>query len=101
MTDSQTADGATIDRTRLLIIGAGPGVGGGLPRRFGRGGYHLTLLARSSDGVAALADGFADTGAVIDTLTADAGDPEGLRAALTSLYARADAPGLVIYNAAL
>jgi short-subunit dehydrogenase len=101
MTNSQAHGSATIDRQHLLIVGAGPGVGGGLARRFGRGGYHLTLLARSTDGVAKLADGLADTGAVVDTLTADAGDPEDLRAVLTSLYASAEAPGLLIYDAAL
>jgi short-subunit dehydrogenase len=61
----------------------------------------VTLLARSTDGLDKLADGLVDTGAVVDTVTADAGDPDGLRAALTSLYARAEAPGLLIYNAAL
>jgi short-subunit dehydrogenase len=97
---SPTPDGATIDLQRLLIIGAGPGVGGGIARRFGRGGYRVTLLARSTDGVGKLADALADTGAVVDTLTADAGDPEDLRAVLTAVYASADAPGLVVYNAA-
>jgi short-subunit dehydrogenase len=101
MTSSQAPDGATIDQRHLLIVGAGPGVGGGIARRFGSGGYHVTLLARSTDGLDKLADGLVDTGAVVDTVTADAGDPDGLRAALTSLYARAEAPGLLIYNAAL
>jgi short-subunit dehydrogenase len=100
MTPSQMPDGATIDLRHLLIIGAGPGVGGGIARRFGRGGYHVTLLARSTDGVGKLADALVDTGAVVGTLTADAGDPEDLRASLTALYARAEAPGLVVYNAA-
>jgi len=100
MTSSQAPDGATIDQRHLLIVGAGPGVGGGIARRFGQGGYHVTLLARSTDRVGKLADGLVDTGAVVNTLTADAGDPEDLRATLTSLYARAEAPGLLIYNAA-
>jgi short-subunit dehydrogenase len=100
MTDSQALDGATIDPRHLLIIGAGPGLGNSLARRFGQGGYHVTLLARSTDGVGKLAAALDDTGAVVDTLTADAGDPEDLRATLTSLYARAGAPGLLVYNAA-
>jgi short-subunit dehydrogenase len=60
----------------------------------------VTLLARSTDGVGKLAAALDHTGAAVDTLTADAGDPEDLRAALTSLYARAEAPGLLVYNAA-
>src|ERR1700746_2102550 len=100
MTNSQAPDGATIDPRHLLIIGAGPGLGNSLARRFGQGGYHVTLLAGSTDGVSKLAAALDDTGAVVDTLTADAGDPEDLRAALTSLYAQTKAPGLLIYNAA-
>jgi len=100
MTDSQAPGGATIDPRHLLIIGAGPGLGNSLARRFGQGGYRVTLLARSTDGLGELAAALDDTGAVVDTLTADAGDPEDLRATLTSLYARAGAPGLLVYNAA-
>jgi short-subunit dehydrogenase len=100
MADSQAPDGATIDPRHLLIIGAGPGLGSSLARRFGQGGYHVTLLARSTDGVAKLAAALDDNGPVVDTLTADAGDPDDLRATLASLYARAEAPGLLVYNAA-
>ena len=100
MSSSQPPGSATIDLRHLLIIGAGPGVGSGIARRFGRGGYHVTLLARGTDGLDKLAARLADTGAVIDTLIADASDPEGLREVLTSLYARAAAPGLAVYNAA-
>jgi short-subunit dehydrogenase len=96
---SSTRDVPAIDPRHLLIIGAGPGLGSAIGRRFAQGGYHLTLLARSADGVGNLAKGLVDTGAVIDTVTADAADPEGLRATLTSLYGRRQAPGLLVYNA--
>jgi short-subunit dehydrogenase len=82
-----------------LIIGAGPGLGSAIGRRFAQGGYHVTLLARSADGVGKLAEGLGDSGAVDDTLTADAADPNGLRATLTGLYTRSQAPGLLVYNA--
>jgi short-subunit dehydrogenase len=90
---------ASIDPRHLLLIGAGPGVGGAVARRFAEGGYHVTLLARSTDGLAKLADALADTGAAVDTLAADASDPEGLRARLGSVYASSGAPGLLVYNA--
>jgi len=89
----------SIDPRHLLLIGAGPGVGGAVARRFAEGGFHVTLLARSTDGLAKLAESLSDTGAVIDTVTADASDPEGLRAKLTSAYASRGAPGLLVYNA--
>src|SRR2546430_3048543 len=100
MTDSQSLDGVAIDPRHLLIILAGPGLGSSIARRFGQGGYHVTLLARGTDGVGKRAAALDDTGAIVDTLTADAGDHEDLRATLTSLYARAEAPGLLVYNAA-
>jgi short-subunit dehydrogenase len=91
----------SIDPQHLLLIGAGPGVGGAVARRFAEGGYHVTLVARSTDGLAKLADALSDTGAAIDTLTADASDPEGLRATLASVYASSGAPGLLVYNASM
>jgi len=33
----------------------GPGLGGAIAHRFAQGGYHLTLLARRTDGLAKLA----------------------------------------------
>ncbi|HWC39432.1 MAG TPA: SDR family NAD(P)-dependent oxidoreductase [Acidimicrobiales bacterium] len=92
---------SSIDPRHLLIVGAGPGLGASIGRRFAQGGYHVTLLARSTDGLDKLAKGLADTGAVVDTVTADAGDLEGLRSTLSALYARDGAPGVVVCSAAL
>jgi NAD(P)-dependent dehydrogenase (short-subunit alcohol dehydrogenase family) len=43
----------------------------------------------------------ADTGAEINTVEADASDPDDLRARVTELYRRDGAPGVVIYNAVM
>jgi NAD(P)-dependent dehydrogenase (short-subunit alcohol dehydrogenase family) len=42
-----------------------------------------------------------DTGAEIDTIEADASNPEVLRARMTELYGPEGAPGVVIYNAVI
>jgi short-subunit dehydrogenase len=99
-TQSTGTDTSSIDQKHLLIVGAGPGLGAAIGRRFASGGYHVTLLARSAAALGELADRVAAGGAVIDTLTADAGDLDGLRRTLASLYAQPDAPGLVVYSAA-
>jgi short-subunit dehydrogenase len=99
--DSEGDPGSSIDNRRLLLVGAGPGLGMAVARRFAGGGYRVTLLARSTDGLGALADGLADTRAQIDTMAADASDPEGLRARVAELYNEQGAPGLIIYNAAI
>ena len=70
MTNSARPDGPAVDPRHLLVIGAGPGLGGAIAHRFAQGGYHLTLLARHTDGLAKLASDLADTGAAVDTLAA-------------------------------
>jgi short-subunit dehydrogenase len=89
------------DSRHLLLLGAGPGLGMAVARRFAEGGYRVTLVARSTDGLLALADSLAGTGAQIHTAAADASDPEGLRARMIELYSQQGAPGLIIYNAVM
>jgi short-subunit dehydrogenase len=102
MPDDSVGDpGSSIDNRHLLLIGAGPGLGMAVARRFADGGYRVTLVARSTDGLSALADRLADTGAQIDTIAADASDPEGLGARMAELYNEQGAPGLIIYNAVM
>ena len=99
--DSRDASGSPIDNRHLLLVGAGLGLGLAVARRFAVGGYRLTLVARSTDGLGVLAGGLADTGAQIDTIAADASDPEGFRARMVELYNEQGAPGLIIYNAVM
>jgi short-subunit dehydrogenase len=101
MTSTPTRDVGTVDREHLLLVGAGPGLGMAVARRFAVGGYRVTLIARSVDHLADLAGGLSDTGAVVGTIEADVSDPEGLRARMTELYRGNDAPGVIIYNAVM
>ena len=96
-----SVSGSSIDNRHLLLVGAGPGLGMAIARRFADGGYRVTLVARSTDGLRDLASSLADTGAQIDTIAADASDPEGLRARMVELYNEQSAPGLIIYNAVM
>jgi short-subunit dehydrogenase len=91
----------SVDGRHLLLVGAGPGLGVAVARRFAVGGYRVTLLARSTDGLRDLAGALADTGAEISTIAADAGDADGLGAAMRELYAGSGAPGVIVYSAAL
>ncbi len=89
------------DPHHLLLVGTGPGLGAAIARRFAREGYRLTLVARSEATIATIAQELRAAGADVAVVQADAGDPESLRAALAPLFAAQDAPGVVIYNAAL
>jgi short-subunit dehydrogenase len=98
--DLQAATGA-VDSRHLLVVGAGPGLGASVARRFAREGYRLTLVARSQATTAALVDELRGAGTDVTVIAADAGDPDGLRAAVAPLFGGPGAPGVVIYSAAL
>jgi short-subunit dehydrogenase len=89
-----------IDPRRVLILGAGPGLGAAIARRFGREGFSVTLVARRQQALADLADQLRAAGLSVDTVIADAGDPHGFRTTLEDLSRRV-APGVVVYNAAV
>jgi short-subunit dehydrogenase len=97
----EAAGTASIDDRHLLLVGAGPGLGMAVARRFAEGGYRVTLVARSTDSLGGLADSLADTGAQVDTLSADASDPDEMGARIGALYRSHGAPGLIVYNAVL
>jgi short-subunit dehydrogenase len=91
----------SVDDRHLLLVGAGPGLGMAVARRFAAGGYRITLVARSTDSLAALAGTLADTGAKISTIAADASDPDALGARMSELYRGDGAPGVIVYNAVM
>src|SRR3954462_9905063 len=100
MTNEKSAAGS-LDPSHLLIVGTGPGLGTSVARRFAREGYHLTLVSRSRATTAALTDELRGAGTDVTVVVADAGNPDRLRAAFAPLFAGPDAPGVVIYSAAL
>jgi short-subunit dehydrogenase len=90
-----------VDSKHLLIVGTGPGLGASVARRFAREAYRLTLVARSQTTTAELADELRGADTAVTVVAADAGDPDGLRAAIAPLFGQPGAPGVVIYSAAL
>ena len=80
------------------MVGAGPGIGAAVARRFARAGLSVGLIARSEATVKAVADGI--TGDVL-ALTADSTDEVGLRAALDRVVDQYGVPEVVVYNAAI
>ncbi len=81
-----------------VVVGAGPGIGAAVARRFARAGLRIGLIARSETTVKAVADGI--TGDVL-ALTADSTDEVGLRAALDRVIEEYGVPEVVVYNAAI
>jgi NAD(P)-dependent dehydrogenase (short-subunit alcohol dehydrogenase family) len=89
----------TVDPKHLLLIGAGPGVGAAVVRRFGREGFRSTLISRS--GTADLASELRGDGLEIEAIATDIADLDGYRGRLEGLFGAPGTPGVVVYNAAL
>jgi NAD(P)-dependent dehydrogenase (short-subunit alcohol dehydrogenase family) len=88
------------DSGHLLLIGAGPGVGAAVVRRFGREGFRGTLVSRGEK-LERVAAALRQEGIVVDTLVADASDLDTYRSILESLYAAPGAPAILVYNASI
>src|SRR6204780_905193 len=89
-----------VDPHHLLLIGAGPGVGAGVVRRFGREGLCSTLIARGGT-LDQLAAELRGGGLEIEAIRADIEDLDGYREALERIFSGPGARGVVVYNAAL
>src|ERR1700761_3587937 len=89
-----------VDPQHLLLIGAGPGVGAAVVRRFGREGFRSTLISRSAT-VDRLAPELRSGGLEIEAIGADIEDLDGYRETLARIFSAPGAPGVVVYNATL
>lgn len=71
----------------IAIIGAGPGLGSAVARRFGQEGLAVALIARNRDKLDRLRHELVDDGINAYRFTADIGDIEALRGALDEVAA--------------
>ncbi|MFF7249236.1 SDR family NAD(P)-dependent oxidoreductase [Embleya sp. NPDC008237] len=84
-----------------VIIGAGPGIGQAVARRFAAAGLPVALIARSEPTLRAAADAVGAGGVPVVTVQADSTDRAGLDAALDTVVGKHGVPDVAVYNAAL
>ena len=84
-----------------IVIGAGPGIGTSVARRFAREGLAVGVLARSPGTVGAALAALAGLGAETVGVSADVTDEPALRSALDEVVDRVGVPEVLVYNAAL
>jgi NAD(P)-dependent dehydrogenase (short-subunit alcohol dehydrogenase family) len=89
---SRTTKNEEESMSGAVIIGAGPGIGQAVARRFAREGLPITLIARS---------GRTLLPPPVLTLRADSTDQAALTAALDRSAAEHGIPDVVVYNAAI
>jgi NADP-dependent 3-hydroxy acid dehydrogenase YdfG len=73
------------DRGSIVVVGAGPGVGASVARRFGRHGHPVGLIARNRERLDALAESLAADGIASAVAVADAREPAAVREAIGGL----------------
>ena len=81
------------------VIGAGPGIGLSVARRFGKEGHRVALLARRAGPLEEHRAKLADAGIEAAAFTCDAGRPDDVARALGEVQGRLGAPSVLVYNA--
>ena len=90
-----------MSRPLAVLIGAGPGLGLALVRRFARGGMAVGFMARRPEAVAAYQRELDAEGLETRGFVADAGDPASVSAVHAELRGIHGDPEALIYNAAI
>lgn len=77
-----------------IVIGAGPGLGAAVARRFARGGFIVGVVARKRETTAALAEEIGGR-----SFAADTTDPAAVTALFGEIRKELGAPDVLVYNA--
>lgn len=85
--------------TVTCIVGAGPGLGAALAKRFADGGHAIALMSRSSRHREPIARAIAEHGGTALGYDCDAGDPDSVSAAFARVRDTLGAPQVLLYNA--
>jgi NAD(P)-dependent dehydrogenase (short-subunit alcohol dehydrogenase family) len=78
-----------------VVVGAGPGNGAALARRFAAAGHPVALIARSAERITELAASLPDAKA----FACDAGDPDAVAGTFAAIRRDMGPVGILVYNA--
>lgn len=84
-----------------IVVGAGPGIGLSVARRFAVEGLPIGLIARSESTLIGAEAELASTGVAVARATADVRDETALNAALDRICGQFGTPEVLVYNAAV
>lgn len=84
-----------------IVVGAGPGLGLTIARRFARGGFDIALVGRNRRRLDTLSDTLESEGHRARGFVADAGMPDELRSAFAEIATWNGDLAVLVYNAAV
>ena len=82
----------------IVVVGAGPGLGASVARRFGREGYDVALLSRSREQLDELGTAMQDEGTTTGWTALDVTDEAALREAITRFAGHAGRLDVLHFN---
>jgi NAD(P)-dependent dehydrogenase (short-subunit alcohol dehydrogenase family) len=82
----------------VLVVGAGPGVGASVARRFGKEGYDIALVARSPERLTSLGEALRADGVTTGWAAVDVTDADALRAAVARFGRRTGRLDVLHFN---
>ncbi|MEO5314723.1 SDR family NAD(P)-dependent oxidoreductase [Pseudarthrobacter sp. CC12] len=85
----------------ITIIGAGPGIGAAVARRFARENFSVALIARKQKTLDPIIAELSSTGCEVVGELADAGDEQQLTRAIARIEQQHGIPDVLVYNAAV
>ena len=84
-----------------VVVGAGPGLGMNIARRFAQGGFDIALISRKKQNLDAMSKVLFAEGYSARGFTADAGNEDELQSAFAEISAWNNDVEVLIYNAAI
>ena len=88
-----------MDSKVMVILGAGPGLGAAIARRFAREGFAVALMARRKENLSAIKQEIEDANGTGMTVEADATDAESVAQAFDRVREGLGDPEVFTYNA--
>ncbi len=85
----------------IIIIGAGPGIGAAVARRFARENFSVALIARKQETLEPIIAELSAAGCDVIGELADAGDEQQLAQSITRIEDKQGVPDALVYNAAV
>jgi NAD(P)-dependent dehydrogenase (short-subunit alcohol dehydrogenase family) len=97
----QRKDGTIGIMAGVVIVGAGPGIGMSVARRFAAAGRPVGLIARTPASTESVRTALAGADVAVAAATADAGQDDQLKTALDTITGQLGVPAALVYNAGL
>ena len=85
----------------VIVVGAGPGLGLAVASAFAELGHPIALIARNKDRLTTVAEPITNIVPKVGIYSADAGDPDMLKAALQQAVHELGEPEVMVYNASV